>query len=46
MGDSSTSQCGDKTVGSTSRSTVGVGPLWRTGLSGAGEGMMATGAKT
>jgi len=46
MGDSSKSRCGDRTAGSTMWSIVGVGPLWNTGLSGAGEGTMATGAKT
>jgi hypothetical protein len=38
--------CRCRTAGSTMGNTAGVGPLWRTGLSGAGEGMTATGAKT
>jgi len=38
--------CGCRMVGSTMGSIVGVGPLRRTGLSGAGEGTTVMGAKT
>jgi hypothetical protein len=46
MGDLSKSQCGDRTADLTSQSMAGVGPLRRTGLSGAGEGTTVTRAKT